>query len=330
MRFTPPAHAVSRFSALALRLGLAAACLLPLAACQTLRLGDQEFIKPDRLSGFQARSTLQSTALARQNPAVRLLPQSLSVPGASADAAPVQLQGLSLQRPDALATVLYFGGNLFHIDDGGDAVLDALAGCPVNVWMFDYRGYGRSGGEPKVETLTADALRLYDHVRDHVRAQQPAGAGPVLVHGYSLGSFMAGQVAQARPVDGLILSGAAPSPRATAEHAVRRRAGLLAPLLKLEISEDLERIDNRQALAAYRGPTLVLAGGRDETTPAELGRAVFEALPAGEHKRWVELPEASHAGLIRQGPAQPAYCELVRQVAGRTGAFTVTSTGAGR
>lgn len=328
MRFTAPAQAFPRFSSLALRLGLAAACLLPLAACQTLRLGDQEFIKPDRVSGFQARSTLQSTALTRENSAVRLLPHSLSVPAASAEAAPVQLHGLSLQRPDALATVLYFGGNLFHIDDGGEDVLDALAGCPVNVWMFDYRGYGRSGGEPTVETLTADALRLYDHVRDHVRAQQPAAAGPVLVHGYSLGSFMAGQVAQARPVDGLILAGAAPSPRATAEHAVQRRAGLLAPLLKLEISEGLERIDNRQALAAYRGPALVLAGGRDETTPAVLGRAVFEALPAGEHERWVELPGVSHAGLIRQGLAQPAYCEFVRRVAGQTG--TGTGTGAGR
>lgn len=276
------------------------AALLSLAACQTVNLPDREFIKPDRVTGFQAKTLLDEQQVASLQPQARVTPLQLKTEGA-------ELNGLLLERPDALATVLFYGGNLFHLDDAGVQVVKALAACPVNIAMFDYRGYGRSPGQPTPALMAADALRIYDHVRE----QQ---GGKLLVHGYSLGSFMAGQVASQRPLDGLVLAAAAPSPRAMAEYAVGQRAGLLAPFVKLKLSEGMSAIDNRQALARYQGPLLVLAGGRDQTSPAELGRQVFEAVPSAR-KDFVLMPEATHDSMLPRRAAMERYCEFVRSVA---------------
>lgn len=273
--------------------------LLSLAACQTVNLPDHEFIKPDRVTGFKAQVLLEEQAVKPLLPQARLTP--LRLKGDDAD-----LNGLLLERPDALATVLFYGGNLFHLDDAGLQVVKALAACPVNIAMFDYRGYGRSAGEPTPALMAADALRIYDHVRQ-------LQGGTLLVHGYSLGSFMAGQVAAQRRLDGLVLAGAAPSPLATAEYAVGQRAGLLAPLIKLKISEGLAGIDNRQALGRYEGPLLMLAGGRDQTTPAELGRQLFDAVPSAQ-KDFLLLPEAGHNALLPRQATMERYCDFVRAV----------------
>lgn len=277
--------------------------LLSLAACQTVTLPDREFIKPDSVTRFKAETTLDQQQLAPLLPEARLKPLQLK----TSDAEPVELNGLLLERPDALATVLFYGGNLFHLDDGGVQVIKALAACPVNIAMFDYRGYGRSPGRPTPALMAADALRIYDHVRE----QQ---GGKLVVHGYSLGSFMAGQVASQRPLDGLVLAAAAPSPLAMAEYAVGQRAGLLAPFVQLKISEGMSAIDNRQALARYQGPLLMLAGGRDQTSPAELGRQVFEAVPSAR-KDFVLMPEATHDAMLPRQVTMERYCDFVRSVA---------------
>ena len=187
---------------------LLAASLLAtgLSACQTVRLDDAQFIRSDRVVGPKASQPIDE-ALARERwPQGRMETRQVQV---QESGQALNLNGLALLRPDAKATVLFFGGNLFRIDDAGRQVLDALATCPVNVLMFDYRGFGRSPGEPTVERLAADALSIYDQTR----LQQ---SGPLLVHGYSLGSFMAGEVAKQRRVDALVLAGTAPSPRASA------------------------------------------------------------------------------------------------------------------
>ena len=288
---------VSRIAAV-----LVAVCSL--SACQTVHLGDREFIKPDRVVGTMARAPISASWVQARWPDAQLREEAL--PTSEGGSAAV-LHGISVDRPDAMATVLFFGGNLFRIDDAGAQVLEALAACPVNVVMFDYRGYGRSSGAPSVAALAADAVQVYDHVRAKVK-------GPLLVHGYSLGSFMAARVASQRPVDGLVLAGTAPSPRAAAEQLVRQRAGLAAPLIRLQLSEGLEGVDNLSALGRFQGPSLVLAGGRDQTTPEALGRKVFDAIPSTD-KRFIVEASAGHAALLPRGSFAKPYCDLVQRVA---------------
>ena len=186
------------------------------------------------------------------------------------------LRGLGWRSPGATRTVLYFGGNAFHLDQHGRQLLPLLAGCGVSVMVFDYRGYGRSSGVPTVSTLAADALRLYDHAS----ARYPGG---VIVHGQSLGSFMAAHVARHRPAArAVVLEATAANVQDWVDANV---PWYLKLVTKVEVDGELRGIDNLAAAVAYRGASLVLAGGADRITPARLGRRVHEAFP-GEGKQW--------------------------------------------
>jgi pimeloyl-ACP methyl ester carboxylesterase len=75
----------------------------------------------------------------------------------------------------------------------------------VNVFLFDYRGYGRSKGWPTEQGTYRDARAAYEVVRArYADAEQP----PVIVYGASLGGAIAVQLALDKPVRGLILEGA--------------------------------------------------------------------------------------------------------------------------
>ena len=69
--------------------------------------------------------------------------------------------------------------------------------------MMDHRGYGLSSGVPSVANLQADALQVFDYVK----SRSDLNTLPVVIHGHSLGSMIAGYLASQRNVDALVLEG---------------------------------------------------------------------------------------------------------------------------
>lgn len=263
-------------------------------ACGTLQIEEKNFIRPDSLTGAKTKNQLDQAALQAVAPTTSL--SELVVHGDG----DVTLQGVLMQRPQTVATVLYFGGNAFHIDESAKELAAKLSSCPVNIIVFDYRGYGRSNGAPTVANMEQDALTLFDHVN----ARFP---GQVFVHGHSLGSFVAAYVAQRRPVRGLVLEATANNALDWANANVPWYA---SPFVSVEVSESLRNIDNTVALAQFTQPSLILAGSLDKVTPVYLGRKVFEALP-GPNKQMLVVEGAHHSDLLDHGEVIAAYCRLV-------------------
>ena len=257
-----------------------------LAGCMQVRVTERHFIRPDaadaviekRLAGAATDLAVEGTDGARLN-------------------------GVLLAQPNARSTVLYFGGNMFHLDQHGAELLPVLSQCGTNVAVFDYRGYGRSTGKPTVENMKADALVLFDALN----ARFP---GRVIVHGQSLGSFMAAYVAQARPVLATVLETTATSAQELVESNLPWYAG---PFVRIEMDASLRQVDNRSAAARFRSPTLVIVAGQDRMTPPRLGKKVFDAIPRSD-KQLLLLEKATHNGALRSEEAGAAYCKFVRSV----------------
>ncbi|MCA1856133.1 alpha/beta hydrolase [Massilia oculi] len=257
-----------------------------LAGCTQMRVTERHFIRPD------PPGTVLEKRFAGE--AVR----DLSVVARDG----VLLNGILAERPDARNTVLYFGGNMFHLDRHADTLLATLGACRTNVAVFDYRGYGRSGGAPTVENMKADALSLFDSLN----ARYP---GRVIVHGQSLGSFMAAYVAQARPVLGTVLETTATS---ATELVDAKMPWYARPFVRIEMDASLRQVDNRIAASRVRSPTLVIAAGKDEMTPAWMGKAVFDAIP-GRDKQLLMLEKAGHNDALRSEGAIGTYCGFVQE-----------------
>ncbi|NBC30944.1 MAG: alpha/beta fold hydrolase, partial [Spirochaetes bacterium] len=98
-----------------------------------------------------------------------------------------------LSHPEARATVLLFGGYGFYLVQSRPYI-DHFLEQGVNALLVDYRGYGRSEGEPTVAALKEDGLAAWETLTGDL------GADPrtIVVHGHSLGTFMATYVAEQR------------------------------------------------------------------------------------------------------------------------------------
>lgn len=266
-----------------------------LSGC-AVQIGEGSVVRPDRAGEARPAGHVGDAGTA----GYKLAPVSLAAEDA-------QLNGVSASGDGNALTVLYFGGNAFHLDEHGDHVLAAVGPCRADVVMIDYRGYGRSTGVPTVATMKADALREFDLVN----ARAP---GRVIVHGQSLGSFIAAYVAQQRPaVRGLILESTTTNARDWANNMLPWYAW---PFVRVELSESLKGIDNVAAASGFAGPALVLEGSDDQVTPPRLARKVYDALPT-QSKRMVMVADAGHNGVLSSAAVRPAYCEFVRQLAAR-------------
>ncbi len=148
----------------------------------------------------------------------------------------------------------------------------------VSTLVFDYRGYGRSEGEPSVEGIIQDARAA----RTFLAHRAELGLSDIVLMGRSLGGAVVVQLAAEVPPRGLILESTFSSFRDVAAHHYPRLAWLV-PDTKLNSVVQLSR---------YAGPLLQSHGDADRTIPYELGEKLFEAAKGPKH--FVRIPGADH------------------------------------
>ncbi len=215
----------------------------------------------------------------------------------------VDLYAWHVVREPAAHTVLYFGGQGFHLVLARKFVADMLADVPVNLVLVDYRGYGRSGGEPTVASLKADALTVYDFVTEE-RGVAPES---LVVHGHSMGSFMASHVAAERDLAGLVLE----SPVTEVEGWTKALVpGLLRLFLKFDIAPELRAESNVERVGRIEVPTLFFVGSEDPITPPTLAEELRDASTA-EDARLVVIDGGDHNDLSGYDAFVGAYASWV-------------------
>ncbi len=212
----------------------------------------------------------------------------------------VRLNGWFLPaRVPRQGSVLFLHGNAENISTHIASVA-WLPAAGFDVFLFDYRGYGGSAGEPSLDGLQQDfaaALRT-------LLAMPEVDAGRIVVFGQSLGGTLAiTALAASRyksQVRALVVEGAFTSLRALAREKL---AGfwLTWPLqwpLGLTIDDRYRPVDVIGKLAPM--PVLIIQGEADRVVPAHHGIALFEA--AGQPKQLWLLPDTGHIeALARAG-----------------------------
>jgi alpha-beta hydrolase superfamily lysophospholipase len=210
-----------------------------------------------------------------------------------------------LTQPDAQATVLFFGGNGFYLVQSR-SYLRALTRPSVNALLWDYRGYGRSDGEPSVTAFRQDALAVYDHLVE----REDVDPDRLIVWGHSLGSFLAAHVATERDVAGVVLE----NPATTVDDWV----GHLIPwyvrlFLGVDVDPALRAESNVEQVKALKAPLLVVAGAEDNVTDPEMAQRLHREA-GSKGKQLVMVEDGGHNGLAETDSVQTAYRELVEQV----------------
>ena len=265
---------------------LLAALLLLLAAC-TAEVREADLLRPVR------GGALSATELAKAAPAYSLTEERIAAQGAT-------LYAVHLRQPGATSTILYFGGNGFTIGRFGAWSASIFAPLGVDLFIVDHRGYGLSTGLPTLETMGPDGAAAFDHL-----ARKLGPDGRIVLHGQSLGSFIAGDVAAARPAAGVVLESSA----TTAEEWTRvATPGLAKAFVKVKLDERLKGKGNLGAMSRIDEPLMLLVGAKDGTTPPIMSRGLYAAspLPPGR-KTLVEVAGANHVDVMTKPQAIAAY-----------------------
>lgn len=174
-----------------------------------------------------------------------------------------KLFGWYAAQPVGTAVVLWCHGNAGNMTHRlGN--LQALYRLGLSVFLFDYRGYGRSQGRPSEDGLYADAVGAYDYLV-RVRRVTPER---MVVFGRSLGAAVAGALAAQRPAAGLLLESCFPSIEAVARHHYMGLPlhWLLGAAFRLE-----------ERLPQLSLPKLFVHGDRDDIIPITLGQRTYAA-----------------------------------------------------
>ncbi len=279
------------------RRALMLAALVPLTATTAcaFQVSEGSLIRP------VAAGPLSAEALAQAAPGLSLEQHTIT----TADGA--RLSAVLLRRPGAKITILYFGGNQFTVGKLGPAAARELASLHANLMLVDHRGYGQSGGVPTAANLLTDGVAIFDHL-----ARLPGvDRSKIVVHGQSLGSFVAGHVAVARPTAGVVLE----STITTTEEWVRSQSRGIP----MQIAPALAGLGNQRNNGRIEEPMLLLVGARDATTPPRLSEALYRLSPLPpERKTLAVIAGAGHNDVLMQRPAQDAYRAFLARVAGAT------------
>jgi uncharacterized protein len=207
----------------------------------------------------------------------------------------VRIHGWLVHRPDTRLVTLYLHGNAGNITHRY-AQFREIPAAGSSVLMIDYRGYGRSGGWPTEKGLYAGAEAAYRHL-----LQAGYRAEEIVLHGESLGTAIAVDLASRRPCGGLVLEAPFPSARDVAETVLP----VIGPLL-------ISGFDSRRKIGRVHVPILLIHGDRDEVIPWRLGQALFAAAP--EPKSLWTVPGAGHNDILET--AGPAYRERLKSFYG--------------
>ncbi len=162
------------------------------------------------------------------------------------------------------------GGNISHRLDAYAALLD----LGLNVFAFDYRGYGRSAGRPGEEGTYQDAQAAHAWLR-----QKGFVAPSIIAFGESLGGGVVSELALREQIGGLVLQSSFTSVTAVGAEAF--------PWLPVR-SLGTIKYDTRSKLPRLRVPLLVMHGRADSVIPFHHGEENFAA--ANESKLFWELP----------------------------------------
>lgn len=191
----------------------------------------------------------------------------------------VKLHGWLVEQHDSPLMTLFLHGNAGNVTHRGLAIA-AIRAAGSSVLIPDYRGYGKSEGSPSERGLYADAEAAYQYLL--AKGHKPEN---IVLHGESLGSALAIELATRHKVKAMVLESPFTSPRDVAG----RVFPVLGPLV-------IWGFNSRERIGKVKTPLLVIHGAADEIIHISIGKDLFEA--ANEPKQLWVLEQAGHNNLV--------------------------------
>ena len=162
--------------------------------------------------------------------------------------------GWFLENPDSDVVLVYFHGNAGSISGRFPWAVE-LMGAGVSVLMVEYRGYGRSEGEPSEQGIYADAHAVWTWLTE----ERNISSANIILYGKSLGGGAVTELASQNTPGGVVLQSTFTS--------IPDMAKRILPLVPRFLIQT--QFDNESKLRRIEAPTLIIHSRTDDLIPFE-------------------------------------------------------------
>lgn len=271
--------------------------LLNLVACSA-QLTQKGFITQDKvLSPYETKQfqEWQSTYSTFALKPISISRESIEVTQLSQT---VILKGIYLDHPNSTEVIYFLQGNGMTVANSMASLMESLGQLNKDIVIFDRRGTGASNGAATISNLIADANAQFDYIEQHLSPDK------IIIHGFSLGSFIAGQVIKEKTPNALVLQGSATNVDEWIDAIMPWYSKLF---ISIDIEPEFYQVDNTIALSRdYTNPLLIIAGENDQQAPAKLSRQLFEVSQSAR-KQLIIVENAGHSDMLAKAEEIALY-----------------------
>lgn len=192
----------------------------------------------------------------------------------------VRLHGWYLGHSNPKGVALFCHGNAGNVSGLAETMQILNRRHELSVMVFDYRGYGKSGGSPSEQGVYKDARAA----RAWLAQREGIAETDIIMMGQSLGGAVATDLAAKDGARALILASTFSSLPAVANK--------LMPMLPARLLMTY-RFDSVNKIRDYHGPLFISHGNADEVVSFQLGKDLFAAAGT-EQKQFLEIEGGRH------------------------------------
>ena len=202
------------------------------------------------------------------------------------------LHGWFITGDNAEDTVLFLHGNGGNISHRLEKIA-LLRNLNLNVFIFDYRGYGKSTGSPSERGLYKDAEAAYEYLTKKRNIRDES----IILYGESLGGAVAIDLASRKKIKALITEDAFSS--------VRDMARVVYPFIPSFIVSN--KFDSVSKIRNVPCAKLIIHSVDDEIVPFGLGERLYNE--ASQPKRFLKLRGAHNTAFL---DSEKVFAEGIR------------------
>jgi len=171
------------------------------------------------------------------------------------------IMGFHFRRADSERTILFSHGNSTDIGIMFHHLRDLCNHLRVDIFAYEYSGYGESSGVPSEADLYADIDAAYHYLVNDCGLEESS----IILFGQSVGSVPSIDLAARSHIGGMILHGALKSG--------------LSVIHEVQATYWFDVFQNAAKIENVRSPVFCIHGTHDEEVPFEHGLALYEATP---------------------------------------------------
>lgn len=162
----------------------------------------------------------------------------------------------------------------------------------VNLYAYDYSGYGRATGKPTEANTYGDIMAVFEYM-----ISEGISPGDIVAYGQSVGSGPSCYLASEENCKGLVLH----SPLTTGIGVITSQEGICAPTY---CYRSCDMFPNIRRLPSVRCPVFIMHGTEDQVIDVSHGQKLYNKLPRQYRYPPYFVEGADHDDVFERDPAE--------------------------